>query len=51
MKKLDGMEGLKDNAEIYSRIQGLKREGTEKCDFPVNIHATLKKKKAELIFH
>ena len=45
MKKLEGMERLKDNAGVYARIQGLNREGREKCDFPKDIRTDLKKKK------
>lgn len=44
MKKLGGMERLKDNAGVYARIQGLNDEEREKCDFPTNIRADLKKK-------
>lgn len=44
MKKLGGIERLKDNAGIYARIQGLNREERKKCDFPKDIRTDLKKK-------
>lgn len=43
MKNLGGIERLKDNAGVYARIQGLNRQGREKCDFPQNICGNLKK--------
>ena len=48
MKKLGGMEKLKDNEGVYDRIQGLNCVWREKYDFSTHSYEVLKNKVNEI---